>query len=71
MEKSQQQKEFNRYKELIESIKTGVLITHQKDNDFNGRPMNTVEVDEEANLWFFTNEFSEKTQEVFDNHKVF
>ena len=65
-----QKEEINKFREIIENIKIGILFTHC-GNQLNGRPMTTAGVDSNANLWFFTNEFSTNVYEITKNKEVF
>ena len=71
MKAERQKQEFKKFKELVEKIKTGILITKSAAGELKGRPMATSEVDENGNLWFFTNEFSSKVDEISHNNEVF
>lgn len=48
----------------IKEVRTAMLTTYSADKGFNSRPMGTADVDEEGNIWFFTNEHSAKVSEV-------
>lgn len=67
-----QQKNENaeKLKELVEDIKMAMLVTINENHELKARPMSTAQVDDEGNLWFFTNEFSGKVKEVSLNHEV-
>lgn len=58
------QEAFDKFRELAHAV--GICMFTTVDNELNimSRPMWTADVDEEGNAWFFTNEFSEKIQEV-------
>ena len=71
MKAEKQEQEFKKFKELVEKIKTGILITKSASGELKGRPMATPDVDAEGNLWFFTNEFSGKVEEISHNNEVF
>lgn len=55
---------------LVDDIKMAMLVTANADNEMKARPMATAEIDEEGNAWFFTNEFSEKVNEITLNNEV-
>jgi general stress protein 26 len=65
-----QKEERNKFKEIVESIKTAILITHTEMNQLKGRPMNTSRLDNNGNLWFFSNEFSDQVHEICINNAV-
>jgi general stress protein 26 len=67
----QHQHQFEKFRSLIESVKTGILITRSTGDQLKGRSMLTVQVDEEGRLWFFTNEFSDNTKKISQNNEVF
>ncbi|AMR33321.1 pyridoxamine 5'-phosphate oxidase [Mucilaginibacter sp. PAMC 26640] len=48
----------------IKEVKTAMLTTYNPEKGFSSRPMGTANVDTEGNIWFFTNEYSEKASEI-------
>jgi general stress protein 26 len=62
--------EINNLKSIVEIINTGILFTHGNMGKLNGRPMTTVKIEQNANLWFFTNEFSRNVSEICQNNEV-
>lgn len=65
-----QKAELKKIKDLISEIRTGTLITHSNVDGLTGRPMGTAEISDEGDLWFFTNEFTEKVEEISENNEV-
>ena len=61
---------LEKLKNKIEEIGTAMLVTQEGDGDLRSRPMSTRLIDAEANLWFFTNEFSEKVAEILRDRTV-
>jgi len=59
-----------KFKELVDSVNICMFTTLDDANDIFSRPMSTVKIDDEGNAWFFTNEFSEKIQEVSRDNSV-
>ena len=55
---------LQKIKEIIEEIRIATLVTKDTDGSMRGRPMATAEVDDDGTLWFFTDEFSEKVEEI-------
>ena len=47
-----------------------MFTTLDDNNTIFSRPMSTVKIDDEGNAWFFTNEYSEKIQEVSRDNTV-
>jgi general stress protein 26 len=62
--------ELEKIKNIIETIKIGVLVTKDKDGPIRGRPMATVNIDDDGTLWFFTNEYSGKVEEISEKNEV-
>ena len=62
--------EARKYKRVIEKIKTGMMVTRYQSDNIKSRPMATIKVDDNGDLWFFTNEFSEKALEISGNNEV-
>lgn len=61
--------ERKRLRELIEKIELAMMVTTHGD-ELRSRPMTTSQMDEEGNLWFFTNEFTAKTTEIQQDQQV-
>ena len=62
--------EARKYKRVIEKIKTGMMVTSYQSDSIKSRPMETIRVDDNGDLWFFTNEFSEKALKISGNNEV-
>jgi general stress protein 26 len=48
----------------IKEVRTAMLTTYNPDKGFSSRPMGTADVDDEGNIWFFTNEYSSKVSDI-------
>lgn len=57
-------------KDKIEDVRIAMLVTVNANHEIHSRPMGTADVDEEGNIWFFTNEYSSKVDEVSHENKV-
>jgi general stress protein 26 len=57
-------------KDFVDDIKFCMFCTSVTDMPFRTRPMSTLEVDEEGNLWFFSAKSSDKNDEIKDNDTV-
>jgi general stress protein 26 len=57
-------------KDFVNDIKVCMFCTKVTDVPFRTRPMTTLEVDDEGNLWFFTGKSSDKNDEIKDNDTV-
>lgn len=56
-------------KELIEDVRVAMLCTRHEDH-LHARPMSTSQIDEHGDIWFFTNEFSGKVDQIEANPQV-
>lgn len=56
---------------LAEEVKVCMFATVHDDYAVQSRPMQTIKVDEEGNVWFFTNEYSEKADDISKNNTVY
>ena len=63
MEGSSSAQDFAQLKALIEDIKIGMLTTTDDDGTLRSRPLQTVDVDDDGTLWFFTSGSSPKVAE--------
>jgi len=57
--------------EMVEEVKVGMFTTIHEDSSLYSRPMQTIQVDEQGNLWFFTNEYSGKIDDVSKENTVY
>ena len=63
--------ELSKFKKLVEDVKTCMMITNDGNGKLNARPMNNARVDEDGSIWFFTNEFSGKVEQISHENKIF
>lgn len=68
--KLQDQEAIQKFRDLAEAVNICMFTTVDNDLNIMSRPMWTAEIDDEGNAWFFTNEFSEKIQEVSKDNLV-
>jgi len=59
-----------KFKELVDEVSICMFTTLDDEANLSSRPMITSSVDEEGNVWFFTNEFSEKISELSKDNLV-
>jgi general stress protein 26 len=69
MESNKEQ--IGKYKELINEVRTCIFITKSSEGKLRGRPMATAKVEEHGVIWFFTNEYSGKVQEISHQNEIF
>ena len=62
--KLQDQEAIDKFRELADAVNICMFTTVDNEHNVMSRPMWTADIDSEGNAWFFTNEFSEKIQEV-------
>ena len=68
METQTEESKIKKLRNLIDDVNIGMLVTKHEDH-LHSRPMATSDVDDEGNLWFFTNEFSGKIDQLeHDSH---
>jgi general stress protein 26 len=56
--------------ELIRAIEVALLTTVDRDGNFHTRPVQTLQVDEDGALWFFTDWSSPKAEEIQHDLRV-
>lgn len=61
---------FKKLKEMAEDIQFCMFCTIGYQGRISSRPMTTNEVDEEGNIWFFTNKLSEVSIEADQKNNV-
>jgi general stress protein 26 len=60
----QKSAELARLASLVRQMKVGMLTTIEPDGSLRSRPLETLELDAEGRLWFFTEAGSPKTAEI-------
>lgn len=68
--KLQDREAIDKFRSLVAEVNICMFTTLDEDGNVSSRPMYTSSVDEEGNVWFFTNEFSEKINEVSKDNIV-
>ena len=61
---------IKKFRELVHDVNVCMFTTIDDQGGLFSRPMSTAQIDEDGNAWFFTNEFSEKIQEISKNNTV-
>lgn len=61
---------IEKFRDLVKDVTVCMFTTLDENHELTSRPMFTSSVDEEGNVWFFTNEFSEKINEVSKDNLV-
>ena len=67
----EKQEALKKLTELVKEVKICMFATIGQDQSLYSRPMQTIDVDEHGNLWFFTNEYSGKVDDVTKNYTVY
>ena len=62
--------EAKKVRKMIEDIKVCMFVSDNEQGHLHSRPMHCVDVDEDMNIWFFTNKSSEKVEEVKEEKQV-
>ncbi|WP_234735194.1 pyridoxamine 5'-phosphate oxidase family protein [Tellurirhabdus bombi] len=70
MSTQQQNPGMEKVKELIESIRIGMLTTQNEQGHLVSRPMAVMNIDAQGNLWFLTKKDSAKTDEIQQDYHV-
>lgn len=61
---------FAKLRQQIKDIKIAMLTTVDDDGDLRSRPMATLEVEDDGDLWFFTRIDSPKVEQTEREHRV-
>lgn len=71
MEKqTQSTPEMNRLAELVKEARFGMLTTEEPDGSLRSRPLATLQMDSDGQLWFFTSLSSAKVDEIAQHRQV-
>lgn len=66
----QEHDELQKVAEIVGEIKFAMMSTEESDGSLRSRPMATMEMDAEGNLWFFTALSSHKIDEAEQHRQV-
>jgi general stress protein 26 len=66
----QRNEELQKVADLVEEIKVAMLVTEEADGTLRSRPMSTVQMDSNGDLWFFTALSSAKVEECEHHRSV-
>ena len=55
---------LEKMKEIIKEVNIAMMCTTQKNGQIHSRPMATAGVDDDGTIWFFTNDASDKIDEI-------
>lgn len=58
------------FKDMVKDIRIAMLCTHDSAGHIHSRPMGTTEVDDNGNIWFFSDQSSEKVKDIERNPNV-
>lgn len=64
------QKYLDKIKALVDDIKVAMLVTAEENGQLRSRPMYTSQYDDDGTIWFFTDEYSGKVEELESEHTV-
>jgi len=62
---------IDKLRDLVNDVSVCMFTTLDDSDLVTTRPMTTIDVDDEGNLWFFTNEFGEKILEGSYDNKAY
>ena len=61
---------IDKLRKLIEQVNVAMLNSLKANGEFYSRPMNTMELDEDGNLYFFSDEHTPTEHDICVNNKV-
>jgi general stress protein 26 len=67
---NQRSEELQKVAELVEEIKFAMLTTEEADGSLRSRPMSTLQMDSNGDLWFFTRLSSPKVDDCEHHREV-
>ena len=59
---------LKKLRDMLDDNKVCMMITAGANGELRSRPMSTIEIDHNGSLWFFTNEYSGKVDEIQKDH---
>jgi len=69
--KLQNEEAVQKFQRLVKDVNVCMFTTISDTLELFSRPMATIQVDDDGNAWFFTNEFSEKVHEISKDNSVY
>jgi general stress protein 26 len=67
---AQRSEELQKVADLVEEIKFAMLTTEESDGSLRSRPMSTLQMDSNGDLWFFTALSSPKVEDCVQHRDV-
>ena len=65
------EEQLDKFKELVKEVNVCMMITKVRDGKLSARPMSNAKVEDDGSVWFFTNEYSGKVDEISDENEIF
>jgi general stress protein 26 len=65
------EEQLKKYKDLVDDVNVCMMITKAANGKLNARPMSNAKVEEDGSIWFFTNEYSGKVDQISDRNEIF
>jgi len=62
--------QLQKIKGIVDEVKVAMLVTENEDGQLRSRPMYTAQYDLDGNIWFFTDEYSGKVEELEQDRSV-
>ncbi len=67
---SQKLEKIKKLRSLIDEVNVAMLNSLKADGEFYSRPMNTMKLDDDGNLYFFSDEHTPEEHDIKVNNKV-
>jgi general stress protein 26 len=64
------QKNLEKLKELLEGTKICMMSTFNQQKGIHTRPMAYQDIEDDGTIYFFTNEYSSKIEEISENNEI-
>ncbi len=61
---------LQKVRKIVDTVKIAMLVTENEDGQLRSRPMYTSDYDDKGNIWFFTNEYSGKIEELQNDRAI-
>ncbi|MCY7292746.1 MAG: pyridoxamine 5'-phosphate oxidase family protein [Ferruginibacter sp.] len=65
------EKQLQKFKDLVEDVKVCMMITKAENGKLTARPMSNAKVEEDGSVWFFTNDYSGKVDQISEENEIF
>ena len=65
------EEQLKKFKDLVEDVNICMMITKAAGGKLTARPMGNAKVEDDGSIWFFTDEYSGKVEQISEENEIF